>query len=98
MNAQYYEISIVVMDDQCNNSVDYVDVCTCSTKAAALKATKKAISDLKAGKYNSYLKNVKYVYINALPYDEDYGCIIGLAWDYASNFFKQINEKWYAAL
>lgn len=94
MIAQHYEVSIVVMDNQCNNSVSYIDICNCSTKAKAQKAAEKAINDLKAGKYNSYLKDANYAYINALPYDEDGDCLIGLAWDYASKFFKRTGEKW----
>ena len=93
MEVQHYEVSIVVMDNQCNNSVSYIDICSCRTKAEAQKATKKAIRDLQAGRYNSCLKGVNYVYVNVIPYSED-DCLLGLAWDYASKFFAWSGKKW----
>lgn len=94
MKGQHYEISIVAMDNYCNNSVDYINICTCGTKTEAQKAALKAVKDLKNGYYNSCLKNISYAYVNALPYGEDGDCLLGLAWDYGSEYFERAGEKW----
>ena len=89
-----YDILIIAMDDQCNSSVDGIDIDTCTTKVEAQKIVKKAINDLMAGKYNYSLKGINYAYVTALPYDEDGNCLLGLVWSYASKFFKRVGEKW----
>lgn len=89
-----FEISIVCMDDDCNNSVKYIDITTCNTIMEAKKAVARATKDLKAGKYDKELKHTKYVYINALPYNMDGDCMIGIAWDYASKYYQNTKNGW----
>ena len=89
-----FEVSIVCMDSECSNSVKYIDIDTCNTIMEAKKAVTKATKGLKAGEYDKELKSTKYVYINALPYSMDGECMIGLAWDYASNYFERTDNGW----
>lgn len=89
-----FEILIICMDDNCNNSVKYIDIATCDTIMEAKKAVARATKGLKAGKYNKELKGTKYVYISAIPYSMDGECMIGFAWDYASNYFESTNNGW----
>ena len=88
------EISIVCMDDNCSNSVKYIDIDICNTIMEAKKAIARTARGLKAGEYNKELKGTKYVYINAIPYSMDGECMIGLAWDYASKYYKNTKNGW----
>lgn len=83
-----FKVSIVCMDDDCNNSVKYIDITTCDTIMKTKKAVARAAKELKSGKYDKELKDTKYVYINALPYSMDGDCMIGIAWDYASKYYE----------
>ena len=90
----YYEISIVCMDDSCDNSTKYIDIACCHTVAEASKKAKRTEQDLKSGKYNYCLKDVNYVYVNALPYDDDLQCLLGLAWSYNSDYYSRKGNEW----
>lgn len=94
MKVQNYEVMVIAMDDACSNSVNVITVCQYSTKTEAQKEAMKAEKKLKAGKYNCCLKSINYAYVNAIPYDEDGDCLLGLAWDYASKYYQRVGEKW----
>ena len=90
----FYEVMVIAMDDACDNSVDVITVCQCSTKTEALREATKTEKKLKAGKYNYCLKSINYAYVNVIPYDEYGDCLLGLAWDYASKYYQRVGEKW----
>ena len=94
MKVQNYEVMVIAMDNACNDSVDVITVCQCSTKTEAQKEATKTEKKLKAGKYNYCLKNINYAYVSVIPYDEDGDCLLGLAWDYASKYYQRVGEKW----
>ena len=90
----HFEISIVCMDESCNNSTSYIDIDRCDTVAEAIKTAKKTEQYLKSGKYDYCLPGVKYVYVTALPHDEEMQCLVGLAWSYDSNYYARKGTRW----
>ena len=89
-----FEISIVCMDDNCSNSVKYIDIDICNTIMEAKKAIARAARGLKSGEYNKELKGTKYVYINAIPYSMDGECLLGMEYDYMSEYYERKDNEW----
>lgn len=94
MHVHVYEVMVIAMDNQCSNSTDVITICECRTKAEAQKAAKVVEENLQDGKYNDMLRNANYAYVRAIPYDYNADCMIGLAWDYASDFYQRLPQKW----
>ena len=91
-----YEIFIHKMDEACNNSVDCISVCGCTTLPLAKKEVAKTIKRLQKGEYNDSLQGIQYVYISAIPYDDNYDCIAGLAQDIITCYYKRVSNRWVA--
>ena len=91
-----YEIFIHKMDEACNNSIDCISVCGCTNYPLAKKEVAKTIKRLQKGEYNDSLKGIQYVYISAIPYDDNYDCIAGLAQDIITRYYKRVNNRWVA--
>lgn len=89
-----FKISIVCMDNECKHSVKYVSVKTCTTWKSIDNAIYKAIRDIRAGKYEKPLKGIKYVYVNAIPYSMDGECLLGMEYDYMSEYYERKNDEW----
>ena len=84
------------MDEACNNSIDCISVCGCATLPLAKKEVNKAVKRLQKGDYNDSLKGIQYVYISAIPYDDNYDCIAGLAKDIITRYYKRVDNRWVA--
>lgn len=91
-----YEIFINKMDEACNNSIDCISVCGCATLPLAKKEVAKATKRLLKGKYNDSLKGIRYVYISAIPYDDNYDCIVGVAQEITTCYYKRVDNRWVA--
>lgn len=94
MKVDYYELSIVAMDNECCNSVKYIDIDTLGTFKRAKQVCQHTIKKLKAGYYNYQLRGVQYCYITILPYNSDAECIIGLAEDYSTAYYHHVGDSW----
>lgn len=91
-----YEIFLNKMDEACNNSIDCISVCGCATLPLAKKEVAKTIKKLQRGKYDNSLKGIQYVYISAIPYDDNYDCIAGLAQEITTCYYKRVDNRWVA--
>lgn len=91
-----YEVFINLMDEACNSSIDCISVCGCTTLAIAQKEVNKAIKKLQKGEYNDSLTGIQYVYISAIPYDDNYDCIAGVAQDIITCYYKRVDNRWVA--
>ena len=91
-----YEIFLHKMDEACNNSIDCINLCGCTTLPLAKKEVAKATKSLLKGEYNDNLKGIQYVYISAIPYDDNYDCIAGLAQDIITRYYKRVDNRWVA--
>ena len=91
-----YEVLIHIMDEACNNSIDCINLCGCTTLPLAKKEVAKAVKRLQKGDYNDSLKGIQYVYISAIPYDDNYDCIAGLAQDIITRYYKRVDNRWVA--
>lgn len=91
-----YEIFINKMDEACNNSIDCINLCGCKTLPLAKKEVAKAVKRLQKGDYNDSLKGIQYVYISAIPYDDNYDCIVGVAQDIITRYYKRVDDRWVA--
>ena len=91
-----YEIFLHKMDEACNNSIDCINLCGCTTLPLAKKEVLKATKSLLKGEYNDSLKGIQYVYISAIPYDDNYDCIAGLAKDIITRYYKRVDNRWVA--
>ena len=91
-----YEVFINLMDEACNNSIDCINLCGCTTLPLAKKEVLKATKSLLRGKYNDSLKGIQYVYISAIPYNDNYDCIAGMAQDIITRYYKRVDNRWVA--
>lgn len=94
MKANYYEVSIVAMDNECNNSVKYIDIDVLGTFKCAKQVCKHTIEELEAGYYNHQLRGVQYCYITIMPYSDDHQCLLGFAEDYHTAYYHRIGDNW----
>lgn len=91
-----YEVFINMMDEACNNSIDCINLCGCTNYPLAKKEVLKTIKRLQKGEYNDSLQGIQYVYISAIPYNDNYDCIAGLAQDIITRYYKRVNDRWVA--
>lgn len=94
MKADYYEVSIVAMDNKCCNSVEYINIDVLSTFKCAKQVCWHTVEELEAGDYNRQLRGVQYCYITALPYNSNNECLLGLAEDYHTAYYHRVGDSW----
>lgn len=94
MKADYYEVSIVAMDNECNNSVKCISIDVLGTFKCAKQVCKHTIEELEAGHYNNQLRGIQYCYITILPYDSDWDGVLGFAEDYSTAYYHRVGDNW----
>lgn len=89
-----YGVRIVILDDECNNSVNSIEVEDGLSQEQARKSFEQVKKELCKGDWNEELKGVNFVYVTAEPFDEDYNYLGGLVPDYQSKYYTRKGNKW----